>query len=114
MGGRDLEAKMRELATLAGIAGPAPPQSYIRDNYGRRCPASRAWTARMFRPRRPAPLRRPLVSAGMAAKVIGADMNARADLIAGPNQWSPVRKSSRQTLGMFLGWLHGKTGGWAR
>jgi hypothetical protein len=52
---------------------------------------------------------------GTAAKVIGANVNARADLIAGTaatqaNQSILLGK----TVGQFLTWLHGKTGDWAR
>lgn len=53
--------------------------------------------------------------AGMAAKVIRADVNARADLIAGPaatNANPGILKN--RTVGQFLSWLHGKTGAWAR
>lgn len=50
-----------------------------------------------------------------AARVIGADVNARADLIAG----EPATKANEsilrgKTVGQFLTWLHGKTGDWAR
>lgn len=53
--------------------------------------------------------------AGMAAKVIGADVNARADLIAGEaaTDANPSILKSK-TVGQFLTWLHGKTGEWAR
>lgn len=53
--------------------------------------------------------------AGMAAKVIGADVNERADLIAGPDA-TKANPSILQgkTVGQFLGWLHTKTGDWAR
>jgi hypothetical protein len=53
--------------------------------------------------------------AGMAARVIGADVNARADLIAGPDA-TKANPSILQgkTVGQFLTWLHGKTGDWAR
>jgi hypothetical protein len=53
--------------------------------------------------------------AGMAAKVIGADVNARADLIAGKaatNANPSILKG--KTVGEFLTWLHKKTGDWAR
>lgn len=53
--------------------------------------------------------------AGMAAKVIGADTDARADLIAGPaatNANPSILKG--KTVGQFLTWLHAKTGDWAR
>lgn len=53
--------------------------------------------------------------AGMAAKVIGADVNARADQIAG-DAATKANPSILQgkTVGQFLTWLHGKTGEWAR
>jgi hypothetical protein len=53
--------------------------------------------------------------AGMAAKVIKADVNARADLIAGEaatNANPSILKG--KTVGQFLTWLHGKTQEWAR
>lgn len=53
--------------------------------------------------------------AGMAVKVIGADVNARADLIAGTaatNANPNILKG--KTVGQFLSWLHGKAGDWAR
>lgn len=53
--------------------------------------------------------------AGMAAKVIGSDVDARADLIAGTaatNANPSILKG--KTVGQFLTWLHGKTGEWAR
>jgi hypothetical protein len=53
--------------------------------------------------------------AGMAAKVIGADVDARADLIAGTaatNANPSILKD--KTVGQFLSWLHKKTGEWAR
>lgn len=51
----------------------------------------------------------------VAAQVIAADVDARADLIAGPE----ATKANRQilqgkTVGQFLTWLHDKTGDWAR
>jgi hypothetical protein len=52
---------------------------------------------------------------GMAAKIIGADTDARADLIAGPaatNANPSILKG--KTVGQFLSWLHKKTGEWAR
>lgn len=53
--------------------------------------------------------------AGMAAKVIGADVNARADLIAGEAATEANPSILRgKTVGQFLTWLHGKTGEWAR
>lgn len=50
-----------------------------------------------------------------AAKVIDADINERADLIAGAaatNANPSILKG--KTVGQFLAWLHGKTGDWAR
>lgn len=53
--------------------------------------------------------------AGTAAKVIGADVNARADAIAGPAATNANPSILRgKTVGEFLTWLHGKTGAWAR
>jgi hypothetical protein len=53
--------------------------------------------------------------AGMAAKVIGADVDARADLIAGEAATNANPSILRgKTVGQFLTWLHGKTGEWAR
>lgn len=53
--------------------------------------------------------------AGMAAKVIGADVNARADLIAGEAATNANPSILRgRSVGQFLTWLHGKTGEWAR
>lgn len=52
---------------------------------------------------------------GMAAKIIGADTDARADLIAGAaatNANPSILKG--KTVGQFLTWLHKKTGEWAR
>lgn len=50
-----------------------------------------------------------------AAKVIGAHVNSRADLIAGPaaTKANPSILQGK-TVGQFLTWLHGKTGDWAR
>lgn len=50
-----------------------------------------------------------------AAKVIAADVNARADLIAGPaaTKANPTILLGK-TVGDFLSWLHKKTGDWAR
>lgn len=50
-----------------------------------------------------------------AARVIGADVHARADLIAG----EPATKANEtilrgKSVGQFLTWLHDKTGDWAR
>jgi hypothetical protein len=53
--------------------------------------------------------------AGMAAKVIGSDVTARADIIAGAaatNANPSILKG--KTVGQFLSWLHKKTGDWAR
>lgn len=53
--------------------------------------------------------------AGMAAQVISADVNERADLIAGPNATAANPSILKgKTVGQFLTWLHGKTGEWAR
>jgi hypothetical protein len=47
--------------------------------------------------------------------VIGADVNDRADLIAGPAATAANPSILRgKTVGQFLTWLHGKTGEWAR
>lgn len=53
--------------------------------------------------------------AGMAAKVVGSDVNARADHIAGPaaTKANPSILQGK-TIGQFLTWLHKKTGDWAR
>lgn len=53
--------------------------------------------------------------AGKAAQVIGADVNARADIIAGEaaTKANPSILKGK-TVGQFLTWLHGKTGAWAR
>lgn len=50
-----------------------------------------------------------------ATKVIGADVNARADLIAGEaaTKANPSILKGK-TVGQFLNWLHTKTGDWAR
>lgn len=50
-----------------------------------------------------------------AAAVIGADVNARADLIAGEaaTKANPSILEDK-TVGQFLSWLKGKTGEWAR
>lgn len=53
--------------------------------------------------------------AGMAVKVIGADVADRADMIAGSaatNANPSILKG--KTVGQFLTWLHKKTGDWAR
>ena len=53
--------------------------------------------------------------AGTAAKVIEADVNQRADLIAGPNATRANPSILKgKTVGEFLTWLHKKTGEWAR
>lgn len=50
-----------------------------------------------------------------AARVIGADVNARADLIAGTGATSANPSILKgKTVGQFLTWLKGKTGEWAR
>lgn len=50
-----------------------------------------------------------------AAKVIGADVNERADLIAGKAATAANPSILRgKTVGQFLTWLHRKTGEWAR
>ena len=50
-----------------------------------------------------------------AARVIGADVEARADLIAGSaaTKANPTILKGK-TVGQFLSWLFGKTGEWAR
>jgi len=51
----------------------------------------------------------------VAAQVIGADVNARADLIAGESATDANPSILRnKTVGQFLSWLSGKTGEWAR
>lgn len=50
-----------------------------------------------------------------AAKVIGANTDARADAIAGEAATRANESILRgKTVGQFLGWLHKKTGDWAR
>jgi peptidoglycan hydrolase-like protein with peptidoglycan-binding domain len=50
-----------------------------------------------------------------AAEVIGADVSARADTIAGPAATRANRSILEgKTVGQFLSWLNGKTGEWAR
>lgn len=50
-----------------------------------------------------------------AAKVIAADVNARADMIAGAAATKANPSILRgKTVGQFLSWLHRKTGDWAR
>lgn len=51
----------------------------------------------------------------VAALVIGADVTARADLIAGEGATAANPSILRnKTVGQFLTWLQGKTGEWAR
>ncbi len=51
----------------------------------------------------------------VAAQVIGADVNARADLIAGEGATDANPSILRnKTVGQFLSWLNEKTGEWAR
>jgi hypothetical protein len=53
--------------------------------------------------------------AGMAARVIGADINERADVIAGAAATNANRSILKgKTVGQFLTWLNKKTGDWAR
>lgn len=53
--------------------------------------------------------------AGTAAKVIKANVTARADLIAGPAATRANRSIlENKTVAQFLTWLHKKTGEWAR
>ena len=53
--------------------------------------------------------------AGTAIKVIGADVNARADALAGsPATMANPSILQDKTVGEFLTWLHKKTGYWAR
>lgn len=50
-----------------------------------------------------------------ASQVIGADVNARADRIAGEAATNANPSILRgKTVGQFLTWLHNKTGEWAR
>jgi len=53
--------------------------------------------------------------AGKAAEVIGADIKASAETLAGPaaTKANPSILKGK-TVGQFLTWLHGKTGEWAR
>ncbi len=176
--GTDTEAKLRELAALAGVAMPAVPSSEIPDDYwpmlskiesadqpyvqAKSSSASGlyqfirstwigeggAWgptlrpafgglkpsveeqlaRAKTFTAKNAAVLKAKGIpinkaslyaahffGAGMAAKVIGADVNARADLIAGEAATEANPSILRgKTVGQFLTWLHGKTGEWAR
>lgn len=51
----------------------------------------------------------------VAAKVISADVNARADWIAGEEATAANESILRgKTVAQFLSWLHKKTGDWAR
>ncbi|WP_313105276.1 hypothetical protein [Brevundimonas sp.] len=176
--GRDTEAKLWELAALAGVAVPAVPDSEIPADYWPmlsriesadrpyvQAPTSSAsglyqfirstWIgeggawgptlrpafgglkpspeeqlarAKTFTAKNAAvlkakgiPINRATLyaahffGAGMAAKVIGADVKARADLIAGPEatKANPAILKNK-TVGQFLTWLHKKTGEWAR
>ncbi len=53
--------------------------------------------------------------AATAAQVIAADVNARADLLAGAAATNANPSILRgKTVGQFLTWLHDKTGEWAR
>jgi len=55
------------------------------------------------------------LGAGTAAKVIGAHVDDRADLIAGPAATAANPSILKgKTVGQFLSWLHDKTGDWAR
>jgi hypothetical protein len=50
-----------------------------------------------------------------AAKVIAAEVDARADVIAGPAPTAANPSILKgKTVGDFLSWLHDKTGDWAR
>lgn len=50
-----------------------------------------------------------------AANVIGADISARADLLAGEGATKANPSIlENKTVGQFLSWLHDKTGEWAR
>lgn len=52
---------------------------------------------------------------GMAIRIIGADVNARADAMAGEAATNANPSILRgKTVGNFLSWLHKKTGAWAR
>ena len=182
--GRDTEAKLWELATLAGITVPTVPVSEIPDDYWpmlskiesgdqpyvqaptssasglyqfilrswlgeggawgkdaageyirrpafgglKPSPAEQLARAKTFTAKNAAvlkakgiPINRASLyaahffGAGMAAKVIGADVNARADLIAGPEATKANPSILKgKTVGQFLTWLHKKTGEWAR
>lgn len=176
--GREVEAKLRELAVLAGVAVPMAPASEIPDDYWpmlsriesadrpyiqaksssasglyqfirstwigeggawgptlrpafgglKPSPAEQLARAKTFTAKNAAVLKAAGIpinkaslyaahffGAGMAAKVIGADVNARADLIAGPaaTKANPSILKGK-TVGQFLAWLEKKTGEWAR
>lgn len=176
--GRDTEAKLRELAALAGATVPAVPASEIPADYWpmlskiesadrpyvqaasssasglyqfirstwigeggkwgptlrpafgglKPSPEEQLARAKTFTAKNAAVLKAKGIpinkaslyaahffGAGMAAKVIGADISARADLIAGPEA-TKANPSILQgkTVGQFLTWLHRKTGEWAR
>lgn len=52
---------------------------------------------------------------GMAVRIIGSDVDERADLIAGAAATNANPSILRgKTVGQFLSWLHDKTGDWAR
>jgi hypothetical protein len=176
--GADTEAKLRELATLAGVTVPAVPASEIPDDYWpmlskiesgdrpyvqapsssasglyqfirstwigeggawgpttrpafgglRPSPEEQLARAKTFTAKNAAVLKAKGVpinkaslyaahffGAGMAAKVIAADVKARADLIAGPQATAANPSILKgKTVGQFLTWLHKKTGEWAR
>lgn len=176
--GTDTEAKLRELAALAGVTMPAIPSSEIPEDYwpmlskiesanqpyvqAKSSSASGlyqfirstwigeggAWgptlrpafgglkpsveeqlaRAKTFTAKNAAVLKAKGVpinkaslyaahffGAGMAAKVIAADVKARADLIAGPQATAANPSILKgKTVGQFLTWLHKKTGEWAR
>ena len=182
--GRDTEAKVRELAVLAGVSIPTVPASEIPDDYWpmlsriesadrpyiqaptstasglyqfiltswlgeggawgkdakgeyirrpafgglKPSPAEQLARAKTFTAKNAAVLKSKGVpinraslyaahffGAGMAAKVIAADVNARADLLAGPEatKANPAILKNK-TVKQFLTWLHKKTGEWAR
>lgn len=176
--GREVEAKLRELAVLAGVAVPMAPASEIPDDYWpmlsriesadrpyvqaksssasglyqfirstwigeggawgptlrpafgglKPSPAEQLARAKTFTAKNAAVLKAAGIpinkaslyaahffGAGMAAKVIGADVKARADLIAGPaaTKANPSILKGK-TVGQFLAWLEKKTGAWAR
>lgn len=58
---------------------------------------------------------RPTSSNLTAAPVIGADVKALADVLAGAGATAANPSILKgKTVGEFLTWLHGKTGEWAR